>query len=112
MTLYLHRNNDIEEGGHLGIRTRSSFHFLSFFFLTFDTVIVHIMSAQHPKNEQEAFSVEEKGLKHQLSQTVDAQERIVNELKKQSDKKEDLQREQDHLNSLKKELSILQKSDQ
>ncbi|OBZ91568.1 hypothetical protein A0J61_00375 [Choanephora cucurbitarum] len=68
------------------------------------------MSALHPKNTSEAKAFEEEGVKSQLGQYVDVQERVVNEMKKDSNvDKEQLEREISNLRSLKKEQELLSK---
>ncbi|KAL9557306.1 hypothetical protein MBANPS3_001460 [Mucor bainieri] len=65
------------------------------------------MSALHPKNDQEAKALQEEGVKTQLAQSTDAQERIVHDLKSDGNaKKEDVEKAAQTLDSLKKEQDV------
>jgi beta-glucosidase-like glycosyl hydrolase len=68
------------------------------------------MSAQHPKNPEEATAIETEGLKTQLSQSVEAQALKVRQLKSNKADKEEIDREVQNLLSLKKELALLEQS--
>ncbi|KAI8382348.1 hypothetical protein BD560DRAFT_386314 [Blakeslea trispora] len=71
------------------------------------------MSALHPKNAEEAKAFEAEGVKSQLGQYVDVQERVVNEMKKDNNvDKDQLEREITNLRSLKKEQDLLEKVNQ
>lgn len=66
------------------------------------------MSALHPKNSQEAKALQEDGVKNQLAQSTEAQERIVHDLKSDKNaKKADIEKQTQTLESLKKEQELL-----
>ncbi|KAI9472379.1 MAG: hypothetical protein EXX96DRAFT_653506 [Benjaminiella poitrasii] len=66
-----------------------------------------IESSKNAKNEQEATAIQEEGLRHQLSQAVEGQERTVNEMKKEKNTNtSELNQTVDNLKSLKQELSL------
>lgn len=67
------------------------------------------MSAQHPKNKQEAQEIQEEGVKHQLSQAIDSQETNIKQLKQNQADKSEIEQETNKLDSLKKESTLLQK---
>ncbi|RCI04260.1 hypothetical protein CU098_012133 [Rhizopus stolonifer] len=70
------------------------------------------MSALHPKNQEQVKQFEQEGVKQQLGQYTDIQERAVNEMKQDKNvDKAQLEREITNLNSLKKEQELLSKND-
>ncbi|KAI8086957.1 uncharacterized protein B0P05DRAFT_533080 [Gilbertella persicaria] len=66
------------------------------------------MSAQQPKDDQEAKIIQQEGLKAQLAQSVEAQALKVRQLKADKADKTEIDKEVEALLSLKKELALLE----